>query len=321
MATNSKRNPHQQKTSSSSEESTVTKAKDALRGVGTVDTGDTFDKAWERVYGSKEYRPSWVGKLENGPGGRRKLPPPPKAFKPKPIKEEVKKQVPKLIEKPKERRVSSKHTNGIPEQYRTKNTPAPLLIDGKIAPKEKELEKWRNDIESDEIDADGNPVYNKVVRKTNIKGWMDNNSYWQPAKEQSQTSPQLPLKPKKRERVAPPKNQVIHTAKYDLAAKYENTVRNEDLKLGATEIPKEKELKHWGDGLDIPDDELVVQDYTSKGPDGDKMSQNKGLDGPKGMRSMRVSHPQPSSKNKKWNAVLKTADVPTFFTKNTFWES
>ena len=283
---------------------TVTnKAKDKLRGVGNVDTGDNFDKAWEKIYGSKEYRPSWVGKLDSK-GGRKVLPPPPKTFQPKPTKTQTK---------------SDEHTNGIPDKYRAKNVPEPLKIGGKVVPKEKELTKWKKDIETNEVDEEGKPVYNKVVKKTNVKGWMNNNSYWQPQVENNKKI--VPPKPKKRQPIPAPKNQVINKTKYDLVGKFENKVQNPNLKLGAQEIPKEPELKKWGDDLEIPDDTLD-EDYTTLGASGTskKLPSHAGRR-TEGRRATRMSHPQPATKNKKWNAVLETADVPTFFTKNTFWES
>ncbi|XP_072025583.1 uncharacterized protein [Amphiura filiformis] len=301
MAANSMRKKPIPKADESSESAAAKAARDKLRGVQNVDTGENFDKAWERVYGSKEYRPSWVGKIDDK-GGRRMLPPPPKSFQPKPKQVPIKEEV-----KPK-----TDDTKGIPDRYRAKHVPKPLTIGGRVLPKEKELTKWKKDIESDELDEEGNPVYNKVVKKTNVKGWINNNGYWQPPK----VITSIPPKQKKRQPVPAPKNQVIHKSKYDLVGKFENRVRNPDLKLGAKEIPKEPELKKWGDDLEIPDNTLE-EDYTASAVEMNKKSTTRRVEGRR--LTTRLSHPQPSSK--KWNDVLETADVPSFFTKNTFWES
>ncbi|XP_022091817.1 uncharacterized protein LOC110979934 [Acanthaster planci] len=291
-----------------------------LRGKVTEVTDESFNKAWDRVYGNKEYRPSWVGKITDGgrQRGGRGLPPPKPLYvpgagiRPEPAAaqgstgpahdkalrkiEEEPPPKPRLKPQKSHEEIKSKQYAGIPEQFRAKHVPSPLKIGGKVVPQEQELDTWKDAIASDEVSGDGKPVYNKVVKQTNITGWMDNNNYWEP-KTTSLTS-NLPPPPRRRHK--PRIQNHIVTANYDMVGKYENKVRRQDLKIGAQELPAEKELKTWGEDLEIPDD-LGATDYSQEDA---KVLETAGS----------------SPRRQKWNAVLKHSNVPGFFTHNNYWK-
>ncbi|XP_038071287.1 uncharacterized protein LOC119740152 [Patiria miniata] len=288
-----------------------------LRGKVTEVTDESFNKAWDRVYGNKEYRPSWVGKITDGgrQHGGRGLPPPKALYVPgvgqrpepaathgasKPTDDQSLKKIdeeptPKPTSKPKKSdEIKSKQYAGIPEQFRAKHVPSPLKIGGKVVPQEQELDTWKDAIASDEVSSDGKPVFNKVVKQTNITGWMDHNNYWE-QKTTSLTSNPPPARRRQKPRI----QHHIVTANYDMVGKYENKVRRQDLKIGAVQLPAEKELKSWGDDLEIPDD-LGTADYS--------------------LEDATDLEPASSPRRQKWNAVLKHSNVPGFFTHNNYWK-
>ncbi|XP_071479744.1 uncharacterized protein [Diadema antillarum] len=260
-------------------ESTLRKAREKVAQVQQEVDSDRFDKAWERVYGNKQYRPSWVGKLQNRGS-------PPK------VRHTRKKQEPIKEEKKEDDDFFSNQVEGIPEQFRAKKTLEPLKIKGKIVPNEQELDKWRKEIDT------GETTNNAVVKKTNVKGWIDDNQFWKHDKNF------LAAKPKKRfDSHKPPENQKINTERYDMVAKYENKVQNAELKIGNSVVPRERDLKKWGDELEIPDD-LTTQDFS--------IASSK-------KQVATTSSSKESEGQKKWNRVLKTADVPNFLAYNGYW--
>ncbi|XP_033632570.1 uncharacterized protein LOC117294319 [Asterias rubens] len=292
------------------------KTLDQIRGTVTEVTDESFNKAWDRVYGNKEYRPSWVGKIDEG-GRARGLPPPKSLYVPgtgkrskpaaaysseptdevsEPLKKIVEETAPKPETKPVPDEVfKSKQYAGIPEKFRAKHVPSPLKIGGKVVPQELELDTWKDAIATEEVTSEGKPVFNKVVKQTNVAGWMDHNNYWE-----AQTTSLTATVPKTRRRQKNNPQHKVVTANYDMVGKYENKVRRQDLKLGARELPAEKELKRWGDDLDIPGD-LGSTDHSVSG--GTKME-------------TKTSSPR----RQKWNAVLKHSNVPGFFSHNNYWK-
>ncbi|XP_077866078.1 uncharacterized protein LOC144353380 [Saccoglossus kowalevskii] len=266
------------------------KAQSKVVSSGSNVTANTFNKAWDRVYGKKEYKPSWVAT-----GGSR-LPPPKPLNRPLPKKKEPEAQKKNLsqIEEESKRRQRSKSSDEEPPfkpgVHKTKATRKDevLTINGKELPKEPELDVWKQQIETSEVDKDGRPVYNKIVKQSDIPGWMKGNSYW----EASSDTPSKPIKPVKlpEKKRAPCK---VYTAKYDLTV-FENKVKRDDLKIGDSEVPEEKELQDWSEHIEIPE---TVDESFDVEPDDSELSE----------------------KRKNWNKVLHTADVPGFFSNNNYW--
>lgn len=268
----------------------------------------SFDRAWQRVYGAKEYRPSWVGGLSQP------RPRPAPSYRQKPILtvndepivenlDEITANLPRE-EKKKVKEFYDLQVQGIPTEHRCKRAHEPLLISGKVVPREHELGRWREMITTDEVDeVTGQPVYNKVVKETNVPNWMKSNSYWKASSKgviiPSERIDLLSSTPSPR----PRENQVIHTARYDLVGKYENKIEPESLKLqGDRELPSKRELKTWGDQLEIPQrlevDECITEMECSDISDRGRVSE----------------------KRRKFDSVLKEADVPRFFSHNNYWK-
>ena len=294
------------------------KTLDELRGKVTEVTDTSFNKAWDRVYGTKEYRPSWVGKIGEGGRPRGKLPPPkplyvpgqkrrpeaPSRAKPKadaPLRKAQEEPKPKPVPKKLDEAIKAKQYAGIPEKFRAKHVPSPLKIGGKVVPEETELDTWKDAIATDEVGSDGKPVYNKVVKQTNVAGWMDHNNYWETPPGQPSEPARAASQARRRPAGKPPAKAV--TADYDMVGKYENKVHREDLTLGSAALPAEKELKTWGEDLEIPAD-LGSADYSQGGATADKEEGEEAT----------------SPRRQKWNAVLKHSNVPRFFTHNNYWE-
>lgn len=268
----------------------------------------SFDRAWQRVYGTKEYRPSWIGSLPT-PRPR----PTNKSHGEKPIlrvnDEPLLDNTDEVIAKfPKEDRQKVKEfydlqVQCIPTEHRSKRIQEPLLLNGKVVPRERELGKWREMIELEEVDGiTGEPLYNRVVKATNVPNWMNSNSYWR-ANNKNDTFERMDqtISPSTSGKLR--EKQVIHTAKYDLVGKYENKIAPLNLKLeGKKELPSKRELKKWGDQLEIPQ-KLEMEDYISDLDSNEEL--NRG--------SM-------SEKRRKFNSVLKQADVPGFFSHNNYWK-
>ena len=175
-------------------ESTLRKAREKVAEVQQDLDTDRFDKAWERVYGTRQYRPSWIGKLQNRGA-------PPKFRHTKPKKEPV--------EEEKKDDLVGDQTKGIPEEFRTKTVLEPLKIKGEVVPNEAALERWRKEIDT------GDTTNNRVVKETNVTGWIDTNQFW---KHDTDFLAAKPIK-KKSDSHKVPENQKINTEKYDLVRK------------------------------------------------------------------------------------------------------
>ena len=298
------------------------KTLDQIRGKVTEVTDESFNKAWDRVYRNKQYKPSWVGKITEG-GRARGLPPPKSLYvsvnkagkrtqptatpslsapadeSAEPLKKIAEDVDPKPETKPKaDEAFKVKQYAGIPEKFRAKHVPSPLKIGGKVVPQEQELDTWKDAIATEEVNSEGKPVFNKVVKQTNVAGWMDHNNYWEATTTSLTANPPPPPQSKRRQKTNPPHKVV--TANYDMVGKYENKVRRQDLKIGARELPAEKELKRWGEDLEIPDD-LVDTDHSIQDA---------------GHQESTASSPR----RQKWNAVLKHSNVPGFFSHNNYWK-
>ncbi|XP_070540738.1 uncharacterized protein [Ptychodera flava] len=278
--------------------SSYEKAQSKVISSGGNVTTDSFNKAWERVYGNKQYKPSWVG---FGSPGRL---PPPKALNRPPLKKkEVDEKEKKLttLEEESKRRQRKKSTDdgtsvtlpvqAAPEVLKPrKKEPEVLKINGKELPTEPELEPWKKQIECDEIGPDGRPVYNKIVKETNIPAWMKGNNYWEASAVTSKKTVTKAVKKSDKKK----KPAVVNTADYDITV-YENKVKRENLKIGERDVPKERELKPWSDGIEIP--EKLDGNLEAERDDGHL-----------------------SEKRKNWNKVLHTANVPGFFSHNNYWD-
>lgn len=282
-------------------ESTLRKAREKVAQVQDGVGSERFDKAWERVYGNKQYRPSWIGKLQNRGS------PPTKGKH----HARNKKQEPINEDKKEEEETLTPQTEGIPEQYRAKKTLEPLKIKGKIVPNEQALDKWRKEIDT------GDATNNKIVKQTNVTGWIDNNQYWKQDGKNFLSA--KPIK-KKHDSQKVPENQKINTEKYDLVGKYENRVQKADLKIGDKVVPKERDLKKWGDELEIPEN-LTRQDFSvkpSRKPASKTSSGAAAAVAGATAAGASSSSGKESEGQKKWNKVLKTADVPNFLA-NGYW--
>nr|XP_054766181.1 uncharacterized protein LOC129273170 [Lytechinus pictus] len=281
-------------------ESTLRKAREKVAEVQQDVGSDRFDKAWERVYGNKQYRPSWIGKLQNRGS-------PPTKFK---HHARNKKQgVITEDKKEEEDETLGPQTEGIPEEFRAKKTLDPLKIKGKIVPNEQALDKWRKEIDT------GDVTNNKIVKQTNVTGWIDNNQYWKP--DEKNFMSMKPIK-KKMDSQKVPENQKINTEKYDLVGKYENRVQKADLKIGDKIVPKERDLKKWGDELEIPKN-LTKQDFSVKPSKKPATTTLSGAGAAAVAGGVASATPGKETEGqKKWDKVLKTADVPNFLA-NGYW--
>ncbi|XP_033113440.1 uncharacterized protein LOC117114020 [Anneissia japonica] len=239
---------------------------------------DSFNYAWDKFYGKKNYKPSWI---QRSPKDR--LP------TITANSDETGKKTVVLkgdVELAHEYQV--KLVEGIPIHHRTKDELKPLEISGKVVPNEKQLKKWRDVIKLNGIDSEGRPFFNKVVKDTDVPRWMNENDYGativrkfvhkSDGKQKKTDSKPIRGKP--------------NLAHYDMVTKYENRMKHADLKsIGCTTLPDKRTLNRLAEQFDIPPD-VGTRDYGS---------------------SVRTVNEQTETEGRKnFHAVVKQVNVPKF---------